>query len=453
MRTRFIFTTVLILAALHVASTQPMRAPEEQQSQFVFLGASTWPDTDTTRARVDVHYRIDRGFFVAVRPTDATPEAPFLRAGEILIELFDTTETSANRKIDRLSIPDVKAERDPADPAWYEGIASFTVKPGAYRIFFEATDRQSDRRYVHRGPNAIIRTITPSPHKLTLFPISAIAPVTDLRGATIVPDNFGEDLLFNAQRQLLLAVTLPDDTTSTITVDYRIGLLEHDARPNAPLVADSAMVLRVLKGYTLTSTGTNGQIAYTCTEQAASRTALVAVPLKTADLPLRVYSLDLHARAGTSDARITRTFRNVWPSMPRSLKNVDAALEALRFIASEQTLDSLQSGDYTHRRNSLEMFWSRRDPTPGTSYNEAMTEFYRRVDYARMTYGTLQETDGTRTDRGRVYILNGQPSRVDRALSPANGFTETWTYDKTKRTFMFVDERRNGSYKLVATQK
>ena len=151
--------------------------------------------------------------------------------------------------------------------------------------------------------------------------------------------------------------------------------------------------------------------------------------------------------------RFWMTFRNVWPGMPRSLKNIDMAIDALRLIATEASLDSMQSGNFNERRDALERFWARKDPTPGTIYNEAMTEFYRRVDHVRAAYGTMQEPDGIKSDRGRIYILNGQPTRVDRTLNPSVGFTETWTYEKTKRTFTFVDERRNGTYKLAVSTK
>jgi GWxTD domain-containing protein len=291
------------------------------------------------------------------------------------------------------------------------------------------------------------------PKALTLFPVAAITPVNDLRSGRIVPENFGNDILFNAARQLLLAVSMPDDTTRTITVDYRIGVLEREGHPAPPLASDSACILPVLRGYALRPSGESGTASYTFVADPGSRTGYVAVPLRTAHLPLRTYSLALQARAGAAHATTTLTFRNVWPGMPRSLKNIDTAIDALRLIAAEASLDSMQSGDFNERRDALERFWAQKDPTPGTIYNEAMTEFYRRVDHARTAYATMQEPDGVRSDRGRIYILNGQPTRVDRTLNPSVGYTEIWTYEKTNRTFTFVDERRNGTYKLAVSKK
>ena len=73
------------------------------------------------------------------------------------------------------------------------------------------------------------------------------------------------------------------------------------------------------------------------------------------------------------------------------------------------------------------------------------------MDHARAAFATLQEQDGTKSDRGRIYILNGQPTSIVRKLNPSNGYTETWTYERTNRQFTFVDERRNGTYNLIAT--
>jgi GWxTD domain-containing protein len=137
--------------------------------------------------------------------------------------------------------------------------------------------------------------------------------------------------------------------------------------------------------------------------------------------------------------------------MPLSLKNIDLALDMLRFITTEDQLDSLKSGDFDERVESLERFWSTKDRTPGTAMNEVMAEYYRRVDHSIRSFGTLREPDGTKSDRGRTYILYGPPTRTDRTLNPGRGFTEVWTYDRLKRTFTFEDEARNGTYKLVSS--
>ena len=134
-----------------------------------------------------------------------------------------------------------------------------------------------------------------------------------------------------------------------------------------------------------------------------------------------------------------------------SLRDVDYAIEALHYIASDAQMDSLKRGNEEDRRNQLEEFWRRRDRTPRTAFNEVMTEYYRRVDYAVKEFGTLRQPDGFKSDRGRIYILYGPPTNTERVLDPATGFKETWTYDRLNKKFAFVDRDKSGNYVLVAT--
>jgi len=59
----------------------------------------------------------------------------------------------------------------------------------------------------------------------------------------------------------------------------------------------------------------------------------------------------------------------------------------------------------------VDLFWARRDPTPGTSRNEFRDVFEARVIAADkyFTQGTLK---GSQSDRGKVYILLGPPSNL-----------------------------------------
>ncbi|RPH31043.1 GWxTD domain-containing protein, partial [bacterium] len=56
--------------------------------------------------------------------------------------------------------------------------------------------------------------------------------------------------------------------------------------------------------------------------------------------------------------------------------------------------------------------------------------------------------DGSRTDRGKIYILYGPPTSMDRSLDPAAGFQETWIYEKLGKRFVFKDQSKSGNYVL-----
>jgi GWxTD domain-containing protein len=63
-------------------------------------------------------------------------------------------------------------------------------------------------------------------------------------------------------------------------------------------------------------------------------------------------------------------------------------------------------------KNFAELFWVRRDPTPGTFANEFRDEFDARVRYADLHFKEPLKR-GALTDRGRVLVALGFPSNMD----------------------------------------
>jgi GWxTD domain-containing protein len=118
----------------------------------------------------------------------------------------------------------------------------------------------------------------------------------------------------------------------------------------------------------------------------------------------------------------------------------------------------------------IDLFWARRDPTPGTGRNENRLEFERRVAYADANFKE-GNTRGAMTERGRVLILLGFPKNMDNQLSQRTGqFTnpgqegldpsggrrqaakDTWEYDHAmaskygmpKIDVVFIFDQLNG---------
>ena len=78
----------------------------------------------------------------------------------------------------------------------------------------------------------------------------------------------------------------------------------------------------------------------------------------------------------------------------------------------------------------IKNFWEVRDPTPGTPRNEFKEEHYTRLEYANKFLGRETFRQGWQTDRGRTYILLGEPRDIQRY--PDTGRTyplELWFYD------------------------
>jgi GWxTD domain-containing protein len=60
----------------------------------------------------------------------------------------------------------------------------------------------------------------------------------------------------------------------------------------------------------------------------------------------------------------------------------------------------------------IERFWARRDPTPETLANEYRQLFWERVQESKALFLDSHKT-GWMTDRGKVYILYGPPTRIE----------------------------------------
>jgi GWxTD domain-containing protein len=76
-----------------------------------------------------------------------------------------------------------------------------------------------------------------------------------------------------------------------------------------------------------------------------------------------------------------------------------------------------------------EAFWKQRDPTMGTPENEFRTEHYRRINHANHYFGRSAPAPGWKTDRGRVYIILGEPNDIQSLEGKSQIYpTEIWFY-------------------------
>ncbi len=101
----------------------------------------------------------------------------------------------------------------------------------------------------------------------------------------------------------------------------------------------------------------------------------------------------------------------------------------VRYIISkdeDKTFKTLKTED--QRKQFIDIFWSRRDPTPSTDYNEFKERFRNRALDAIRLYGETA-MPGWKTDMGKVYMLIGPPDEMvrDRVARSHRG-TVLWIY-------------------------
>ncbi len=128
--------------------------------------------------------------------------------------------------------------------------------------------------------------------------------------------------------------------------------------------------------------------------------------------------------------------------------------EDVVYIISKEEKDaflSLRTDD--EREKFIEQFWARRNPDPTAVNNPAKAEHYRRLAYGNGHFAC--GIPGWKTDRGRIYILYGEPDRKEaRMPSGSGGYPrENWFYDHLAgggpAGFTFLDRNLDGCFPLI----
>ena len=136
---------------------------------------------------------------------------------------------------------------------------------------------------------------------------------------------------------------------------------------------------------------------------------------------------------------------------------LDEAFAPLDYVAKpEDHLNVWRRGlTVGAKRSFLVQFWARRDPTPGTPKNEARERFYGLIALAnqKFTERGANARPGWRSDRGRIFIKNGDPAdRLQRQNIGTAQPYEVWRYSVGRdRWYIFVDRSGFGAFQLVAS--
>ena len=98
----------------------------------------------------------------------------------------------------------------------------------------------------------------------------------------------------------------------------------------------------------------------------------------------------------------------------------------------------------------IERFWRVRDPSAGTPKNEYKDEYDRRIEHVEKHYGRGTPRKGRQTDRGRMYLLLGEPMNVKTFVWTQEAYpAELWWFHANPRLgvppfFYLLFFKRNG---------
>ncbi|MGK9477452.1 GWxTD domain-containing protein [Melioribacter sp. OK-6-Me] len=137
-------------------------------------------------------------------------------------------------------------------------------------------------------------------------------------------------------------------------------------------------------------------------------------------------------------------------------EDCDKMFDQIKYIASGNEISQYKKLDSLNgKREFLYTFWQRRDPDPSTSINEFKEDYMRRLEYVNQNFSNYTRP-GYLTDRGRVYLIYGEPDQRDRYPNQSNMKPyEVWFYNQIEGgvTFIFGDVTGFGNYELLHSDK
>ena len=146
------------------------------------------------------------------------------------------------------------------------------------------------------------------------------------------------------------------------------------------------------------------------------------------------------------------TFDMEWSLRMLVRNNYKTAVEQLRYIASgkeRKKLKKLEDSPVEKRVEAFKEFWKSHDKYPETPENETMAKYYARMRHANEYFSVVNE-EGWRTDRGRIYIIFGEPDHVEKYPFELSTVPyQIWYYYAFSRTFVFEDKHLTGDYYLT----
>ena len=152
----------------------------------------------------------------------------------------------------------------------------------------------------------------------------------------------------------------------------------------------------------------------------------------------------------TTRARFLVSFSNQWV-----ITNFEEMLSLLRYFDAQQWLDSLRKAPPAERPAVWRAFWKATDPVAITPDNEALDDYFRRVQQANVRFADEGEP-GWLTDRGEVFITLGEPDEV---LDLSNGMDRSglrairWTYSSLRLVLYFQDQTGFNHFRLTPTSR
>ena len=168
-----------------------------------------------------------------------------------------------------------------------------------------------------------------------------------------------------------------------------------------------------------------------------------------------VYNPDVIV-SDTFEVSTTAVLSSTFGSM--SEEELEDLYEKSKYLATKSEIDKYERiTNIDGKREFMFEFWKTKDEYYGSTQNQ--NDFYRtylqRIDLCNQRYATMGK-QGWKTDRGRVYLLYGEPTEIERFPNQLETRPyETWQYTDIEGGvyFVFADLTGFSDYTLIHSTK
>jgi GWxTD domain-containing protein len=408
----YIAKTIVLALAIFIATSNSSYCKDN-----FFLDAVVFNSTDTTDGRIDVYVVVPNESLSFEKLGDR-----FIANIDLLIEITDDDNNSAaKQRVERTVQSDSYEESQGVNSEFSKYFFRFPINSGNYNIEAKLTDEMNNKKYSRNREVSVIEFDKFDFAVSGILLVSQIEEVNSQYKITpYISDNVG-----NLDNNFFAFFELYNKNESReVLLQYKLlkgeeTILEGDKKTVSAKVGVSQQFLSIdLKGVNLSGDYTLQVVAY---KQSGDELETIAITQRSIKHRQDLYSF------ATND--------------------IDNAIKMLRYIANDETIDKLESiEDKEEKKERFRLFWKELDPTPSTSFNEAMNEYFQRIKYSNEQFKSY--TDGWLTDMGMVFVVMGPPMSIEKQSSFGNNIEyRVWTYGGN-RTFLFADRNGFGNFRL-----
>lgn len=185
-----------------------------------------------------------------------------------------------------------------------------------------------------------------------------------------------------------------------------------------------------------------------CADCPGNETLRERFEVRTPQAPVAFLEPEAPAGAAAAPAADIRYYAELSPAQ------VDSVVRVFDVLFTPTQRQLLKTLNTTGKVQFLNRFWDNLDrnatlSNPATPENEAKAMFEQRIAYSNQFF-TSSQREGWDSQRGRIYMLFGEPSeKIDRPVEATIGPYVIWNYSSIRHTFVFADFRKDGSYQLI----